>query len=152
MRRIKKARIQFVSLVPKGANGIATIYKDDGSFNFGLLVKDAGSAFADKGELVAVVYAPERRDSQGDIASAEVIKEALYESARNGFDIDIRHDGKAVPRDKAFVAESFIVQKNDPRFTDMKDYSGTPVDPTGSWGVVLKIDDQELRKLYREGK
>jgi len=146
-RRIKRAKIKFISLVPRGANRLPTIFKEDGAFEVSLLAK----GMDEQGELTAVVYAPELRDSQGDVASAAVIKDMLYDAAKNGVAIDMRHDGKAIPKDQAYVAESFLVQKGDPRFEGLTDYDGKVVDPTGAWGVVLKIDDPALRKLYREG-
>lgn len=150
MRRITKAKVRFLSLVPKGANQMPTMFKEDtGEVEFSLLVK--GDEGFEKGELTVVVYAPEIRDSQGDIADAQVIKDMMYDAAKEGLDIDIRHDNKPVPRDKAFIAESFIVQKGDSRFADYKDYSGKPVDVTGSWAAIIKIDDPELRAKYRNG-
>jgi hypothetical protein len=154
-RRIKKARINHISLVPRGANAMPVFYKSEGNgtgrVQFDMLTK-AADDFDEKGELLAVVYAPEVRDSQGDIASAEVIKEMAYEFARSGKGIDVRHDGESLPKDKAFVAENFIVQKGDPRFENFKDYNGDPVDVTGAWATVIKIEDESLRKNYREGK
>jgi hypothetical protein len=149
-RRIKKARVHFISLVPKGANQLPTLYKENGKdhFNLTLLTKKG----KEEGELLAVVYAPEIRDSQGDIASQEVIKEMMYESSREGVQIDIQHNGKAVSKEDAFVAESFEIQKTDSRFHGMTTYDGTPVDVTGGWGVVLKIDNEDLRQQYRDGK
>ena len=97
------------------------------------------------------MYAPETVDSQGDIASAEVIKQMAHEYVRNIGAVDVRHDTKALPREKVTVVESFIIQKGDERFAAMKDYSGRPVDATGGWGVVIKVDDPDLRRLYREG-
>lgn len=124
---------------------------EDGSIDFDVLVK-ADDNFDIKGELLGVVYAPEVRDSQGDIASVEVIKDAAYNAARNGLPaIDVRHDGKPLAKDDAYVAESFIIQKGDSRFAGFKDYSGKPVDVTGGWGVVLKVDSPTLRTAYREG-
>jgi hypothetical protein len=150
MRRIVKAKIKFLSLVPKGANKFPVIYKaDDGSFEWATIIKTPEN-FEDQGELTAVVYAPEQRDSQGDIASGQVIKEMAYEFQREGGAIDILHDGKPIPKDKAFVAETFIVQKNDPRFSEMTDYSGKKVDVTDAWAVVMKIEDKALRKLFKE--
>lgn len=146
-RRIKKARIKFLSLVPKGANRLPTIFKSDGHFELRMLTKSMNEL----GELTAIVYAPEFRDSQGDIASADVIKDMLYAAAKEGVAIDMRHDGQALTKDQVFVAEQFLVQKGDPRFDGITDYDGKPVDPTGAWGVVIKIDDPGLRKLYREG-
>jgi len=149
-RRIVKAMVEFISLCPKGANTLQTVYKaDDGSdqnVSFTVLSKD----MTEQGEIFACVYSPELVDSQGDTASAEVIKEMAYGFAVNGQGIDIRHNNQVVPKDKAFIAESFIVQKGDPR-SKMKDYEGKDVDITHGWGVVIKIEDEELRKLYKSG-
>jgi len=150
VRRIKSAKITFISLVPRGANQLPVLYKsEDQTAKFDCLVKD--DRFAEHGELTAVVYAPETMDSQGDIASAEVIKGMAHDYVRNIGAVDVRHNTQALPREKVTVVESFIIQKGDPRFSDLKDYSGRPVDATGGWGVVIKVDDPDLRRLYREG-
>jgi len=149
-RRIKKARIDFISLVPRGANQLPVLYKSDESR---IAIQTLFKGDIDHGEVTAIVYAPEKRDSQGDIASADVIKEMAADFLRRGGEIDIRHNGKALSKEDVYIAESFIVQKGDARFADMKDYSGDPVgDMTGSWAVVLKIENEQLRDLYREGK
>jgi hypothetical protein len=146
-RRIKQGSIKFVSLCPRGANLIPTIYKADDTFMLETVAK-----LSEQGELTSIVYAPEKRDSQGDIASAEVIKNLAHGFLRDGKGVDIVHDGVALAKDKAHVAESFIVQKGDDRFKDLTDYNGDPLDATGAWAVVIKLDDPELRKLYRDGK
>lgn len=151
MRRIRKANITFISLVPAGANKIQPVYKDDGSVLFGTVVK-ASDTFDEKGELTAVVYAPEHRDSQGDIADAEVVKQACYDFIANGGKVDIRHDGKAVSAEQARVGETFLVQKSDARFHGWKDRDGQALDLTGAWATIIKIDDPELRKKYRSGE
>jgi len=150
MRRIKKAKITFISLVPRGANKLPVIYKaDDSTVEFSTLIKESGD-FMEKGELLAVVYAPEHRDSQGDIASASVIKEMAYQFQKDGGQIDIRHDGKALTKDDAYVAENFIVQKGDPRFEEFKDNTDKAVDVTGAWAQVIKIQRPDLRTKFRE--
>lgn len=154
-RRIKKAEVRFISLCPKGANKLPTMYKEDapskdGSVSFSaplLMAKDT-----DLGEILAVVYAPDMVDSQGEYASREVIREAMHSAAKTGFDVDIRHDGKALSKDDAYVAESFEIQKYDPRFKGMVDDDGNAVDVSGGWGVLIKVDKPELRELYRQGK
>lgn len=153
MRRIVSAKIRFLSLVPRGANQFPTIYKSDSddTVTISSLVK-ATDDFDEQGELLSVVYAPEVEDSQGDIASAEVIKEMMQGAAKDGFDLDIRHDGQALSKQDAFVAESFLIQKNDPRFADFKNYQGESVDVTGGWATVIKIENKDLRKAYREGE
>lgn len=152
MRRIVSAKIKFISLVPRGANQLPVIYKsDDDTVNFTSLTK-AMDKFDEKGELLSVVYAPEMVDSQGDIASEETIKEMMYNAAKDGYDVDIRHDGKALAKEEAYIAESFIIQKGDPRFAEFENYKGEKVDVTGGWATVIKIENQDLRKAYREGK
>lgn len=148
MRRINKASVEFISLVPKGANKMPVLYKADGTVEFDTLSK----ASEDAGELLNVVYTPEHRDSQGDIADARVIKEMAYDAAQRGLAIDVRHNGKALPREAAYLAESFLVAKGDSRFQDWKDTDGQAVDLTGAWATVIKINDPELRRLYREGE
>ena len=150
-KRIVKAKIDYISLCPRGANSFSTIYKsDDGNQNVDLttICKDMN----EQGEIIALVYAPETVDSQGDIASAAVIKEFAHDFAKNGEGIDVRHNEDVLSKDAVYVAESFIVQKDDPRFSSMKDYEGNPVDATGGWGVVLKVDDEDLRDKYRSGE
>lgn len=152
-RRILKAKISFLSLCPRGMNQIQTLYKsDDGnehSIALATIVKDGMS---EQGEITAVVYAPEIRDGEGDVASAEVIKEFAYDYAANGQGIDIRHNEEVLSAEDAFIAETFIVQKGDPRFVDIQDYEGNSVDVTGGWGVVIKVDNEGIRQAYREGK
>jgi hypothetical protein len=148
MRRITKAKITFLSLCPKGKNKLPTIFKEDGGIEVGMLTKD----MSEEGVILALVYAPEVRDADGDIASAAVIKDMAYSAARDGMALDLRHDGVALKKEQAFVAEQFIVQKGDPRFEGMLSYDGQAVDPTGSWGVVIKVDDPQLRARYRSGE
>ncbi len=147
-RRIKKANITFISLCPRGKNLMPTIYKEDGTVEFNTLLKD--DTFKEKGELIAVVYAPEIRDTDGDIASAEVIKQMAYDYMKDGGELDVRHDGKALTKAQAYIAETFLIQKDDPRFRGMKTNEGTVVDVTGGWAMVVKVDDPDLRKAYGE--
>lgn len=150
-RQILKAKIGFLSLCPAGANTIRTLYKsDDGDENVELQV--ITKEMSEQGELICCVYAPDLEDSQGDQASAKVIKDFAYDFAKNGGNIDIRHNEQALDSDSIFVAESTIIQKDDPRFADMEDYDGDPVDVTGGWGVILKVEDEKLQDLYRSGE
>ncbi len=149
-RQILKAKIGFISLCPAGANTIRTMYKsDDGDKNIDLQV--ISKDMSEQGELVCCVYAPDMEDSQGDRASAAVIKDFAYDFAKNGGNIDIRHNEEALSTDDIFIAETLIIQKGDERFEGMEDYDGNPVDVTDGWGVILKVEDDELRRLYRSG-
>lgn len=153
-RRLKWAKVDYLSLCPRGANRMGVVYKDDdperGTFAIESLTKEAAS-FDEKGEILAVGYPVEHRDAQGDIADADVVKELCYSFAQAGNKLDLRHNNQVIPRERAFVAENFLVQKTDSRFHGWKDNQGQVVDLTGSWGVVLKVEDPELRKLYRNG-
>jgi len=151
-KRIVKANIRFISLCERGANTLSTIYKaDDGedkSVDLTTICKDMN----EQGEIIACMYAPEKVDSQGDIASAAVIKEFAHDFQKNGDGIDIKHNEDVLSKDDVYVAESFIIQKGDERFSDMKDYDGNIADVTGGWGVILKVDSEDLRGLYRSGE
>lgn len=157
MRRILKAQVKYLSLCPKGANGLKTLYKEDAGqgdetdFSARMMTK-AQDNFDEKGELLAVVYAPDMEDAHGEYAPAEVIREAMHGFLKEGEGIDIRHNEQALSKDDAYVAESFEIQKGDERFSDFTDYNGNKVDVTGGWGVMLKIDNPEIRKLYKEGE
>ena len=150
-RQILKAKIGFLSLCPAGANTIRTLYKSDAgdkNIELQMLSKD----MTEQGELTCCVYVPDLEDSQGDQASAEVIKDFAYDFAKNGGNIDIKHNENALSREDIFVAETMIIQKDDERFEGMEDYDGNSVDVTGGWGVILKVEDEELRNLYRSGE
>jgi hypothetical protein len=150
-RRILKGMIDYISLCPAGANEICTIYKsEDGEQEVHLsqLCKD----MTEQGEIIAVVYAPEMVDDQGDVASAAVIKDFAHDFMRRGGQIDIKHNEIPMSKDDVFIAETTIVQKGDPRFANMTDYEGNSVDVTGGWGVVIKVLSESLRKDYRSGE
>lgn len=151
--RILKAKIDFLSLCPKGANKLQTVYKSEDDEDVSVVISSLVKGdLSEQGELTAVVYAPEMEDTDLHVASQEVIKEMAYNFAVDGTGVDIRHNQKKLSKEDAFVAESFIIDKGDTRFRDVKDYDGNPVDVTGGWGVVLKIESEDLRKQYREGK
>lgn len=149
-RRIKKAKITHISLVQRGANQVGIVYKSDGAD--GVRIDTIVKYDDEQGLLTALVYPAERFDSDDEIASAEVVKDMAHEFIPNGAMIDVDHDLQALPRDKAHVAETFIVQKGDPRFKGWKDYSGEPIDATGGWGTVIKLNDPDLRAKARSGE
>lgn len=147
LRRIKSATITTIALCRRGKNGMRTLYKDDGSVQFETIVK-AGA----ENEILAVVYAPERPDDDGDFAEAPTIKAMAHEYLRDHRQLDLEHDGKVLAKGAAYVAESFIIAKGDSRFQDWQDYDGESVgDLTGAWANVIKLEDPALQKAYREG-
>lgn len=145
--RILDATVKFLSLCKRGKNKMPVLYKsEEDVVNFEPLFK----MNEEQGELLAVVYVPDVYDTDGDIAGKEAIRKMAHSFAREGYNLDIRHEGEKLTREQAYVAESFIVQKGDSRFSDWTDYDDKPVDVTDAWATVIKIDDQELRKAFRE--
>lgn len=148
--RIKSAKITKLALCRRGMNGLRTLYKaDDGTIQIETLMK-ASADFAESGEILAVAWIPDHADKAGDWCERHVVKEMLYEHMREGAKLDISHDGKVLTREQAYVAEAFLIQKGDPRFEGWQTYTGHPVDVTGGWGTVIKVDDPALRKAHRE--
>lgn len=151
IKRIEWARVSFLSLVPRGANRLPGLYKaDDETLEWSPLIK-AGEDFEERGQLTALVYVPDTVDSQGHFASKQAIEKMAHTFMEEGAKLDMRHDRRELKKEQAYVAESFIVQKNDPRFEGIQDHLGKQIDPTGGWGVVIQINDPELRKAYKEG-
>lgn len=149
-RRIKAAKISLISLVPSGANRVTSIFKsrDD-------VVEMAAVAKIDaQGYLTTLVYLPDCVDAHGDVAKADDIRQWAHDFIPNmeGNGIDVLHDGQPVGNERAHICETFIVQKGDPRFEGIQDDAGNPVDPTGAWGVIVKIDDPDLRSRYATGE
>lgn len=147
-RRIIDGKITFLSLCALGKNRMRAIYKADGTVEFQSVI---ARKMNEEGELTALVYVPDHADTDGDFADAVAIKRLAHSFAESGLNVDIRHNMQAVSKEQAFVAESFIVQQGDPRFSGVRDMDGNEFDPTNSWAVVVKILDPELRRLYREG-
>lgn len=150
-RRITDAKITFISLCKRGKTGLPVLFKAEGASEFSMVVK-ASETFDEDGEVVGCVYAPDLTDFDGDFADSKTIRKMQRAAARDGFHLDIQHDCKPLTKDQAWVAESFIIAKGDPRFEGMKAADGKTVDCTGGWGLVVKIEDTGLRKLYRSGE
>lgn len=149
--RIKSAKIKSLTLCPRGKNQLRTLYKsEDGSIAVELLIK-ASANFDECGEIVACAYPPNHADTDGDWCEVGVCKEMAHGFMQNGAVLDLQHNGQPIPKDKAYIAETFVIQKGDPRFAGMTTYTGNSVDVTGGWGVVIQVDDLQLRKDYRSG-
>jgi hypothetical protein len=151
MRRIVKARVKRLTLLSRGANLMPTLYKalsgDQGEFQLVSLTKGN-----ELGELTNVVYVPNRLDGHQDYMTKEAVKDMAHAAARDGVEIDLFHDGKALSKDQAFVAEHFLINKGDTRFQDWKDVEGNPVDLEGAYATVVKILDPALRERVKSGE
>jgi len=142
VRRLKRIDVNFISLVDKGANRKKLVFKREGArelaFEKPVTIKKLDE---DQRMVFCIVYSPEEIDTQGDTASAEVIKEAAYNFMRcaRTNNVDKQHD--FIP-DEGFVAESWIVKDNDAVF---------PEEAAGSWAVGIKVENDETWNLIKSG-
>lgn len=149
MKKIIAANINFISLCPRGKNRLKVLYKEDGNFEAEVRVKKSQKS----GEVHAAIYVPNFLDLDDEFVDQHaVIKDMAYSHAKNGSKLDLRHNEKPLSNDQAFIAESFIIQKGDPRFADLVDDEGKKVDATGGWGAVIKLEDPVLQNLYDADK
>lgn len=89
--------------------------------------------------VMAEVVSPDIPNVYDDYWTPEGVKNLAYRYMREGFVIDIEHDGKDVTG-KVFVVESFIARDGDPDFIP------------GSWVVAMQIDDDALWQKVLDGE
>ena len=142
-RFLKSLDINFISLVDKAANQKTVIFKSaDSDNNSYQKTVDIVKVNNDQQEVIGIVYEPDVADTDGDYTSAEEIKKAEYQFMRNRNtnNVDQQHDEVA---DEGFVAESWIVQKNDARLPDATE---------GSWAVVIKVENKDTWDKVKSGE
>ncbi len=142
---LKNIKVDFLSLVAKGANGKKIIYKlgtskQDGSEEIEL--KRSFVKSDDRQMVYAVVYSPEEVDSQNEFAKAAEIEAAAYDfmKSRNVLNVDENHDFD--PK-AAFVAESWLLKGVDSLF---------PKEREGAWAVGIRVEDPELWARVKKGE
>jgi len=142
-RKLKKVDVNFISLVGNGANQKTIIFKSaDPSKNTFQKQIEIKKLDQDQHMVYGIVYSPDEVDSQGDIATAEVIKDMAYNFMENGRTQNIDNQHNETPGD-GFVAESWITKISDPTF---------PFDPVGSWAVAIKIKKDETWQLIKNNE
>lgn len=146
-RRIKRGKITHVSLCRRAMNQLPVLMKSGDRVQIDLLTKMQG-----EGLMHALVYVPDVVDAEGDVASGPVIKQMAHDFLANGGNIDIEHNLQVLGPERIRIAETFIVQKGDPRFAGWKDYQGRDVNAEGSWALILKVLDPELRAAAERGE
>ena len=148
---LQNIRVDFLSLVAKGANRKKVIYKaaDEsagkpaGSEEIELIAKAAKFKKSDDRQMVySPVYSPDEVDTQGEFAKAAAIEAAAYGfmKSRNVLNVDADHDFD--PK-AAYVAESWIVKGVDSLFPDERE---------GTWCVGIKVDDADLWARVKKGE
>lgn len=140
---ITNARIQFVSLVDKAANGRKFLFKKE---------KDGKAAFTTFGRIVktdsenhyvtGIVYEPLTEDAHGDYMEAAEIQKAAYSFAKNGNKVDIQHSFE--PFNGAVVVESWIA-KADFKMGDEKICKDT-------WLMTVEISDADIWDKIEKGE
>jgi len=163
-RRVKKARVLMVSLVPRGKNELnSRLVLADGDPDHATLELVFASRGEEHGsgelEVYALAILPDvatplmGRDKPSVIAGAEAVKEMVDTFGQGGFKIDLQHNFVQVPASKAYLTQSLVVQAGDARFSGiLNNASGQPVDSTGGWGLVIRVPDPDLAAKYRSGE
>lgn len=139
---LKNIKVEFISLVHKGANRKSVIWKSADKEPDNQREIPIKKTDEEKQLVYGIVYSPDEVDTDGDYTtSAEIEKSAhdFMKSARVG---NVDKDHSFEKEDGAFVAESWIVRKEDPVFPDEKE---------GSWAVAIKVEDEELWSLVKKG-
>jgi uncharacterized coiled-coil protein SlyX len=144
-RYLKDLDVQFISLVDAGANKKRLIYKSEKKSEFGPTFSkqlDIRKTDEDKHLVYCIVYSPDEVDAHGDGMQAEEIEKAahnfLFEG--RGDQIDKQHDEQP---GQGRVVESYITGKSDNNF---------PNDPEGSWGVAIKVLDEDTWAAVKSGE
>ncbi len=153
MAQIRYAKIRTISLLARGATQLPILYKGEAMATLeDLGLQSVLTKGEEEGLLTAIVWPVDNADDTGLKAKRLVVQQMAHDAMIDGVNIDLNHDGKLLTKEQAAVVENFIVQAGDPRFVNLKDYSGNPVDAEGAWGTVIKIQDPDIRRLYREGE
>lgn len=138
--KLTDAKISFISLVNKGANGRDfAIVKDDGAFSLGSF--NIFKVDEVKKQVTSVVYAPDVVDAHGDSMDAKEIEKMAHDFAKNGLGVDVSHDFKKAD---AHVVESWIAKEDG--------MLGTQVVTKGSWLATVEIADNELWDMVVKGE
>lgn len=143
---LRDMKVDFISLVSKGANGKRIIWKagnerPEGADAFETPLRKLVKS-DEKRVVYGIVYGPGQVDSQGEYAERGEIEKAAYGFMKGLrlLNVDAQHDFD--PR-AAFVAESWITKGADPLF---------PEEPEGSWAVGIRVEDEALWASVKKGE
>lgn len=142
-RFLKSVMVNFISLVDRAANRKTIIFKSkDSSKNTYNKTVNIAKLDDEQRIVYGIVYAPDQPDSDGDYTTAKVIKQMAYDfmQAGNTGNVDNQHDNQP---DEGFIAESWILERNDPRFPD---------EAEGSWAVGIKVTNNDTWSKVKSGE
>ena len=134
--------ISFISLVKAGANKRKIIVKTvagEPSIEFEVPIIKIDE---ERRRFYSIVYPANEEDQQGEYSTAEEIEKAAYAFMKNlrALNIDKNH---TFEQEDAFVAESWLIRKDDPLF---------PEEPEGSWAIGVIVEDDEIWKQIQDGE
>ena len=138
MPQLTDLKIDFISLVKRPATGKSLTLKN-GTHEASLF--EIKKMDDDRQVAYGIVYAPDEVDSQGDMATSDTIRSAAYGFMKKGRNqnIDTEHNFETT---HAYVAESWLVRKDDPLFAD---------EPEGAWAVGIQITSPDLWQKLKAG-
>jgi hypothetical protein len=145
--KLKDLSVEFISIVPSGANQKQIIHKDENG------VQSLQLRILKQNEELRMVYGivyspgtPETEDTQGDFMEAEEIRKTAFDFMANAriHNVDSDHDFDA---GQGFVAESWITKSEG----DLKDPL-FPEEPEGSWAVGIYVKDDEVWEGVKSGE
>ncbi len=140
---ITDARIRFVSLVDKAANGRTFLITKQGDgtaafTTYGRIVKtDAARHY-----VTGIVYEPMTEDTQGNFMTEDEIAKAAYWYAKNGDSVDLQHSFEPLPG--ASVVESWVAKAD-------FEVDGQQV-RKGTWLMTVEVPDGEVWDAVRKGE
>ncbi|MBW1998615.1 MAG: hypothetical protein JRJ29_11695 [Deltaproteobacteria bacterium] len=139
---LKNMKITFISLVKRGANKRTIIIKtgdETPMFTREIKIRKVDE---ENRRFYSIVYAPNEEDAQGDFSTPEEIQKAAYDFMKNLRLLNIDRAHSETP-EKAFIAESWLLRKNDPLFPDERE---------GSWAVGIVVEDEGLWQDVKKGE
>ena len=136
MPELKEVRVKFISLVDIPANKRGIIWKSENQ-----MIIPIAKINKEKKMVYGIVYAPNEEDTDGDFMTPEEIEKMAYDFMKNGRtrNVDRQHDFQP---DEGFVAESWLIRKNDPLF---------PHEKEGAWAVGIKVENKETWEDIKKG-
>jgi len=138
---LKNIDIQFISLVPNGANRRQIIAKSKSQHK---VVRQIAISKQNvpKQMVYGIVCTPDEVDTQGEYTTIAEIEKAQQRFMRNLSlrNIDVDH---SYVKAEAYVAESWLIRKGDPMF---------PNERVGAWAVGIKVEGPKLWEKVRKGK
>ncbi len=145
--KLKDLTVEFISIVPSGANQKQIIHKDENgleTIQLRILKTDTEQRM-----VYGLVYSPgtpDYADTQGDFMEAEDIRKTAFDFMANArvHNVDSDHDFNA---GKGYVAESWITKAEG----DLKDPL-FPDEPEGSWAVGIYVNDDEVWEGVKSGE